>query len=226
MLRRDFFLGAGALALVPAQPAKAAWFVPFLLQGLGRMAARRAAQATLRRVVSRSTVARVGATTMGQVALSAQQAAAQNSDVVPYGARRENRRDRESAERILSAAYQAPQSFGQVARDNVLSRARAEGENGPMPAVIAYYYLLKHGAAREERTFWVDPVVRRNEPWRNGRQDYEIANAHTLFNDGTTATVYVDVYGRNAGERWQRWQRTISLVFTNYGWLLTSFNDV
>ncbi|TQE91309.1 MAG: hypothetical protein FKY71_20230 [Spiribacter salinus] len=222
MQRREFFLGASALALIP-RPADAMWFVPFLLQGLGRMAARQAASLTLRRAATRATVARGAASGAGQIALSAQQAAAAENDVVPYGARPENRRARESAERLLSAAYQSPRSFEAVARGNVLSTARREGEDGPLPAIIAYYYLLKHGNAREERTFWVNPVVRTGERWRDGRQDYEIVEARTLFNDGATATVYVDVYGRNGGESWRRWQRNISLVFTQYGWLVTRF---
>ena len=225
MQRREFFLGASALALIP-RPADAMWFVPFLLQGLGRMAARRAATLTLRRVSARTIAVRGAASGAGQIALFAQQAAAAESDVVPYGARPENRRAREGAERILSTAYRSPRSFEAVAQGNVLANARREGEDGPLPAIIAYYYLLKHGNASEERTFWVNPVVRAREPWRDGRQDYEIVEARTLFNDGATATVYVDVYGRNAGEPWRRWQRNISLVSTQYGWLITRFSSV
>lgn len=222
MQRRAFFLGASALALIP-RPADAAWFVPFLLQGLGRMAARRAASTTLRRVAAGASV-RTMVFGTGQLALSAQRAAAAESDIVPYGARRENRADRASAERILTAAHRSPRSFEEVATAGVLSSARREGDNGPLPAIIAYYYLLKHGNAREERTFWVNPVFDSGESWRNSRQYYEIVNARTLFNDGATAMVYIDVYGRNSGEQWRRWQRNISLVSTEYGWLVTRFH--
>ena len=160
------------------------------------------------------------------VKLDASKAAAKHANTVPYGARPEGAGDRERAITLLNAALRSDRLMRTVATKSVVRQASMSPDDGPLPATIAYYYLLKHGKANEEHALWVAPKTGKSEPWRDAPQDYRVRSASTLFDDGVNAAVYVDVKGRNLGESWRRWRANIFWTKTDYGWLISEFTQV
>jgi hypothetical protein len=224
--RRSFGLGiAGSIAFLgtPAFSNPILWIIRGLMAAGGRGAAAR----TLGQVGSRSLArgfsasgARSVSTNIGTLNLSVASGNAARAvvNVVPYAARNAEARTR--AIDILNFVATSASAIAAVAPSPVYAQMTQSPEDSLVRVTVAYYALLSQNDRDAQLAMWVDPDEVNH--FRNvGRiEGYELSRVDEVYNDGLTATTYVEVYGKNSGEPWNFYALNIHWIRTEYGWLI------